>query len=395
MISPFCSKCRAVILPGRSECPECREPVRDRPGVMDSLRKVEAPSTRRDLFCPSCHGLILTGDTRCTKCGMILPRDSARQRFRDQSNGDEHLKKSSVLTLENEEEIERFSTLDQDEEVRWREFLRPTARELENEFYFIKNHALTKNEDKESERASRTKFVYLESMETLPTSSMPPEAINAFARKEKNGYLVVLPLGQAVFDRLIGGILSAADLQCETTFKAKMSLDIVLREVLQAVKKRRRITVDIAMDLAANELIHLRDDVQLSAGKDIASWISRWTIAHEVGHVVRKHCDPHPGESNSDCRIGMEYEADKFANDISNLSAHREYTFMGGLVNTLAMIVGDPKNADKASPTHPAPLVRFEELLTKNTESAKTFSNRFNISLDELQKIAHGLMKNK
>jgi len=40
-----------------------------------------------------------------------------------------------------------ISILEPEEENRWRKFLKPTSRELENEFHYVQNHDLTKNED--------------------------------------------------------------------------------------------------------------------------------------------------------------------------------------------------------------------------------------------------------
>ena len=395
MISPFCPKCRAVILPGRGECPDCKEPVRDRPGVTDSLRRVEAPSTRGDLFCPSCHGLILSGDTRCAKCGMILKRSpealqaqgASRQDF-SQKSGENPLGRTELAELGLPSMEHDLLDVDQhslpgDDKKRWKTYLEPSLKDLEAEFHYVISHELVLSCPDLQKLANATRLIFLKP--TMSFGGLVPEEINAYATKGEGSYFVIYPSGMAICDRLIAGILSAADLSL--TGEARMPLEEILTQLFTSISPNGRMTSNRAVSILDKKLFHLLDEAQLSRAKDLSALICRWTIAHEVGHIIRGHCDIPASLRTPDVRRNNERDADHFAHNINNLSAFPEIAFLGGLVNNLLMIAGEGHRATQDSHTHPAPMERLENLF-KNIESFQAFHARFNMSKESIFNVA-------
>ncbi|NCY20517.1 hypothetical protein EBX31_00990 [bacterium] len=399
MISPFCPKCRAVILPGRSECPDCKEPVRDHPGVTDSLRKVEAPSTRGDLFCPSCHGLIFNGDTRCPKCGMILsgqrtpssqPSPSRSESFKtvpDNVWGQAGFGSLELASLEEDSVDDHDLTLYGEERTRWKTFLEPLAKDLEAEFHYVISHELVRSSPEFENLVKATRFIFLKPPESY--HGLEANDINACATKKKDDYYVIYLSGQAVCDRLIGGILSAADLSLEGD--AKMPLEEVLVQIFISIRRVGKMSTTKAVSILDKKLGHLLDDAQLARARDLASLIGRWTIAHEIGHIIRGHCDMASSLKTPDVLRNNERDADHFAHNINNLSAFPEYSFLGGLMNNLQMVATSGRHATLSGNTHPAPMERLENLL-RNADSYEAFRARFNISKENIFTIAKRIM---
>ena len=399
MNSPFCPKCRAVILPGRSECPECKEPVQSRPGVTGTFRRVEAPSTRAGLFCPSCHGMILTGDTRCTKCGMVLESNPEISKAQN-SLQRESTKMSQEGWLRREEDgklgspsLERdLLDADQhsllgDEKRQWKTYLEPTLKDLETEFHYVTSHQLVLSSPDFQKRTNSTRLIFLKPKMTF--GRIVPEEINAYATKDEKWNYVIYPSGMAICDRLVAGILSAADISL--TGEARMPLEEILTQLFTTISTNGRMTSNKAISILDQKLFHLLDDAQLSRAKDLSGLICRWTIAHEIGHIIRGHCDIPASLRTPDVRRNNERDADHFAHNINNLSAFPEIAFLGGLVNNLMMIAGEGHRATIDSHTHPSPMERLENLL-KNTESFQAFHARFSVSKESIFNVAKRIM---
>jgi hypothetical protein len=293
-----------------------------------------------------------------------------------------------ISIFDAEKEQKGFSTLDPEDEARWKRFLRPTLQDLEADFYYVTSHELICSNQDFQEKTKQTKFSFL-----VPPNSyhgMGAEEINACAAPRKDGYDVVYTFGQAVCDRLIAGILSTADLS--VTGNEKLPLEEILAQAFLSIKRIGQMNSGKAINILDKKLFHLLDEAQLSRAKDLASLISRWTIAHEIGHVIRGHCDMPLSLKTPDVRKNNERDADNFAHNINNLSAFPEYSFLGGLANNLQMIALAGIHAAKDGNSHPSPLERLENLF-KNTDSYKAFSARFNISKEAIFIITNRLTK--
>lgn len=170
-----------------------------------------------------------------------------------------------------------------------------------------------------------------------------------------------------------------------------MPLEEILTQLFTAFSPNGRMTSNKAVSILDKKLFHLLDDAHLSRAKDLSALICRWTIAHEVGHIIRGHVDIPVSLRTPDVRRNNEREADHFAHNINNLSAFPEIAFLGGLVNNLLMIAGEGHRATQDSHTHPAPMERLENLF-KNIESFQAFHTRFNISEESIFNVAKRIM---
>lgn len=146
-----------------------------------------------------------------------------------------------------------------------------------------------------------------------------------------------------------------------------------------------------AVSILDKKLGHLLDDAQLARARDLSSLIGRWTIAHEIGHIIRGHVDMAGSLKTPDVRRNNERDADHFAHNINNLSAFPEYSFLGGLMNNLQMVATSGRRATDAANTHPAPMERLENLF-RNTDSYEAFRARFGISKENVFSIAKRIM---
>jgi hypothetical protein len=231
--------------------------------------------------------------------------------------------------------------------------------------------------------AKTTRFIFLKPPESY--HDFKANEINACATKRKDSYYVIYLSGLAVCDRLIGGVLSAADLSL--LGEAKMPLEEVLAQIFISIRRMGEMSATKALSILGNELVHLLDDAQLARARDLSSLISRWTIAHEVGHIIRGHCDMAGSLTTPDVCRNNERDADHFAHNINNLSANPEYSFLGGLINNLMMVATSGRYATISSNTHPAPMERLENLF-RNTDSYEAFRARFGLSKENIFNIA-------
>ena len=274
-----------------------------------------------------------------------------------------------------------------DEKKRWKTYLEPTLRDLEAEFHYVISHELFRSSPDAQKLGNATRLIFLKS--TMNFGDIVPEEINAYANKGKDSYFVIYPSGMAICDRLIAGVLSAADISL--TGEARMPLEEILTQLFTAFSPSGRMTSNKAVSILDKKLFHLLDDAHLSRAKDLSALICRWTIAHEVGHIIRGHCDIPVSLRTPDVRRNNEREADHFAHNINNLSAFPEIAFLGGLVNNLMMIAGEGHRATEDSHNHPAPMERLENLF-KNIESFQAFHTRFNISEESIFNVAKRIM---
>lgn len=386
MISPFCPKCRAVILPGRSECLDCKEPVRDRSGVTDSLRRVEAPTTRGDLFCPSCHGLILPGDSRCPKCGMLVAI-SAREGI-ETSRAADRMKASFVSHSIDTNATKSRTSLRIPEEgtstTVWAEYLQPAPEEMDANFFQIKTcDYITSNERHRSITENELLFEY----------DLTDFTFNAAAFPKKNGkYKIKYFVGKAIADRVVAAAVSSADFSIFG--EDRLPLEESLTQAFLSIRRMNdapEVTLADALEIVEGHLLPLSDEIRLGAAREISNKICRYVIAHEIAHILLGHVDlPLAQRRDPDIRKNNERQSDTFASNTVNSSLDREFAFLGGLITFLHFISLEPREAKKEGSSHPSPFERFE-LLLKNKNSLDSFCARFRTSEKSLRNIAERL----
>jgi len=386
MISPFCPKCRAVILPGRSECPDCKEPVRDRPGVTDSLRRVEAPSTRGDLFCPSCHGLISTRDTRCTKCGMLVAI-SAGERI-ETSRATERIKAPFAFHSIGANATKSCTSLRMPgggtSTTVWAEYLQPAAEEMDANFFQIKTcDYITSNERHRTITENEILFEY----------DLTNFSFNAAAFPKKNGkYKIKYFAGKAIADRVVAAAVSCADFSIFG--EERLPIEESLTQAFLSIRRMNdapKVTLAGALEIVEGQLLPLSDEIRLGAAREISNKICRYVIAHEFAHILLGHVDlPLAQRRDPDIRKNNERQSDTFASNTVNSSLDREFAFLGGLITFLHFISLEPREAKKEGSSHPSPFERFE-LLLKNKNSLDSFCARFRTSENSLRNIAERL----
>jgi hypothetical protein len=170
-----------------------------------------------------------------------------------------------------------------------------------------------------------------------------------------------------------------------------MPLEEVLVQIFISIKRIGEMSQTKALSILENKLGHLLDDAQLARARDLSSLISRWTIAHEVGHIIRGHVDMAGPLKTPDVRCNNERDADHFAHNINNLSANPETSFLGGLMNNLQTVAASGRHATVSCNTHPAPVERLENLF-RNTDSYEAFRARFGLSKENIFNIAKRIM---
>jgi len=170
-----------------------------------------------------------------------------------------------------------------------------------------------------------------------------------------------------------------------------MPLEEVLAQIFVAIARIGKMSTTKAVGILDKKLGHLLDDAQLARARDLACFLGRWTIAHEIGHIIRGHLDMAGSLKTPDVRRNNERDADHFAHNINNLSLSPEYSFLGGLMNNLQMVATSGRRATEAANTHPAPMERLENLF-RNTDSYEAFRARFGISKENVFSIAKRIM---
>lgn len=388
MISPFCPKCRSVILPGKIECPECHEPVRDRAGVTDSLRKVEAPSSRGDLFCPSCHGLILGGDNRCSKCGMLISASTHEGSgiFRSAERTGTALSLSRTHSLASQMHSSLQDLGEGDRKSIWTKYLQPSTEEMSANFFQIKTcDYITNNERHRSIAENEISFEY-----DLKNFSYNAEA---WPKDQSGSYKIKYFVGKAIADRVVAAAVSCADFSIFG--ENRLPLEETLTQAFLSVRRMRdsNVTLSEALQIVEGHLLPLFDEIRLGAAREISNKVCRYVIAHEFAHILLGHVDlPMAQRRDPDIRKNNERQSDTFASNTINASLDREFAFLGGLLTFLHFICLGQSDARKEGTSHPAPFERFE-LLLKNKSSLDSFCARFRTSEKSLRNIAERLTR--
>lgn len=270
------------------------------------------------------------------------------------------------------------TVLEQELGDQWHDYLSPSSEEMRATYRKALDNDFIAASSEYRPKAELIEFFFDQDDYTVNAS--------AGVRDPRSGrYPVRYNGGHAIVDRLLAAGISAADLSVGG--EIRFPLEEMLTQALDAVHDQPHFTTEVAFGIFESCLLPAAYEVRLGVARSISETISYFTVAHELGHILLGHLDHPPSQWTPDVNRNMERQADTFAANLVSHSAFREYFFMGALANNLQMVARSGAWAVRESPTHPAPMERFE-LLLRNTDALSEFEHRFGVTKDTLLRIA-------
>ena len=351
------------------------------------------------VFCPRCRKALLPRESSCRGCGLALhPATSRIAPHRGDavehaaSSGDYRVETASLpsATRQNREAnptrvaaasnlaLRLQTVLDEELGDQWNNSLSPSGEEMRATYSKALGNDFIAASSEYRPKSELIEFFFDQDDYTVNAS--------AGVRDPRSGrYPVRYNGGHAIVDRLLAAGISAADLSVGG--EIRFPLEEMLTQALDAVHDQPHFTTEVAFGIFESCLLPAAYEVRLGVARSISETISYFTVAHELGHILLGHLDHPPSQWTPDVNRNMERQADTFAANLVSHSAFREYFFMGALANNLQMVARSGAWAVRESPTHPAPMERFE-LLLRNTDALSEFEHRFGVTKDTLLRIA-------